>query len=87
MDASKERKNQGMVATKLLCDDIRDLERGPRVARRMDGTGDSNRSTKPTKLNLGKTSPNAPNRHQRGQNQKQKYARSRGGNHPSQEET
>jgi hypothetical protein len=87
MVARKERQSQGMATTKLLCDDGRDPERGLGVARRMEGTGDSNHSTKPTNSDAGKTNPNAPNRHQRGWNQKEEYARSRGGKHPNQEET
>ena len=85
MDARKERQSQGMDTSQLIRNDERNLERGPGVAQRMEGTGDSNRSTKFTNSDTGKTSPNAPNRHQWGQNQKEVYARLRGGHHSNQE--
>jgi len=48
MVANKERQIQGMDITQILCDDERDPERGLGVARRMEGTRDSNYSTKIT---------------------------------------
>jgi hypothetical protein len=87
MYARKERQSQGMDITKLLCDNEIDPGKGPGVAQIMEGSSYSNHSIKPTNLDAGKTIPNAPNKNQLGQNQKEEYGRSRGGKHPSQEET
>jgi hypothetical protein len=83
MDARKERQSQGMDISQLIRNDERNPERGPGVAQRMEGTGDSNRSTKFTNSDAGKTSPNAPNRHQWGRTKKRSMQGQEGGSTPA----